>query len=338
MITRLCPKARVAVGHGRLPAEQLEKLIMDFIYGEFDVLLSTTIVENGIDIANANTIIINDAHRFGLSDLHQLRGRVGRSDRKGFCYLLSPPEELIGGDARRRLRAIEEFSDLGSGFNIAMQDLDIRGAGNLLGAEQSGFIADVGIETYQKILQQAISELRAEGLDTSGLSAAENDAMKDISFVDDATIDIDIDASIPDSYVRSQSEKLRLYRELDAMHKDEQFEGFAARLMDRFGAIPQPVRELIDVVKLRREAVNLGMEHVKVKNGLMIVRFVGDNNSPFFKTDTFLSMLRRVVADPDRFVVKQYNNRLSMTVRKIYSIAEGVAMLRSLAGESKEQK
>ena len=338
MISRLCPKARIGVGHGRLPAEQLEKLIMDFIYGEFDVLLSTTIVENGIDIANANTIIINDAHRFGLSDLHQLRGRVGRSDRKGFCYLLSPPEELIGGDARRRLRAIEEFSDLGSGFNIAMQDLDIRGAGNLLGAEQSGFIADVGIETYQKILQQAISELRAEGLDTSGLSAAENDAMKDISFVDDATIDIDIDASIPDSYVRSQSEKLRLYRELDAMHKDEQFEGFAARLMDRFGALPQPVRELIDVVKLRREAVNLGMEHVKVKNGLMIVRFVGDNNSPFFKTETFLSMLRRVVSEPDRFVVKQYNNRLSMTVRKIYSIAEGVAMLRSLAGESQTQK
>ena len=335
MITRLCPKARVAVGHGRMPAEQLEKLIMDFIYGEFDVLLSTTIVENGIDIANANTIIINDAHRFGLSDLHQLRGRVGRSDRKGFCYLLSPPEELIGGDARRRLRAIEEFSDLGSGFNIAMQDLDIRGAGNLLGSEQSGFIADVGIETYQKILQQAISELRAEGLDVSGLTQAENDAMKDVSFVDDATIDIDVDASIPDSYVRSQAEKLRLYREIDAMRSDEQFEGFVHRLEDRFGELPQPVRELIDVVKLRREAVNLGMEHIKVKNGLMIVRFVGDNNSPFFKTDTFLNMLRRVVAEPDRFVVKQYNNRLSMTVRKIYSIAEGVAMLRHLSEQAK---
>ncbi|MBR5770655.1 MAG: transcription-repair coupling factor [Alistipes sp.] len=335
MITRLCPKARVGIGHGRMKADEMEKLIMNFIYGEFDVLVSTTIIENGIDIGNANTIIINDAHHFGLSDLHQLRGRVGRSDRKGFCYLLSPPDELIGGDARRRLRAIEEFSDLGSGFNIAMQDLDIRGAGNLLGAEQSGFIADVGIETYQKILQQAISELRAEGLDTSGLSEAENDAMKDISFVDDATIDIDIDASIPDSYVRSQSEKLRLYREIDAMRSDEQFEAFATRLVDRFGAIPQSVRELIDVVKLRREAINLGMEHVKVKNGLLIVRFVGDNNSPFFKTDTFLNMLRRVVAEPDRFVVKQYNNRLSMTVRKIYSIAEAVAMLRHLAEAAK---
>ena len=338
MITRLCPKARVGVGHGRMPAEQLERLIMDFIYGEFDVLLSTTIVENGIDIANANTIIINDAHRFGLSDLHQLRGRVGRSDRKSFCYLLSPPDELIGSDARRRLRAIEEFSDLGSGFNIAMQDLDIRGAGNLLGAEQSGFIADVGIETYQKILNQAISELRAEGLDTSGLTQTENDAMKDVSFVDDATIDIDVDASIPDSYVRSQAEKLRLYREIDAMRDDEQFEAFKLRMEDRFGKVPQPLNELIDVVRLRREAVNLGMEHVKVKNGLMIVRFVGDNNSPYFKTDTFLNLLRKVVAQPDRFVVKQYNNRLSMTVRKIYSIAEGVDMLRQLAAVDDNSK
>ncbi|MBO5901871.1 MAG: transcription-repair coupling factor [Alistipes sp.] len=337
MITRLCPKARVGVGHGRMPAEELEKLIMDFIYGEFDVLLATTIIENGIDIGNANTIIINDAHRFGLSDLHQLRGRVGRSDKKGFCYLLSPPDELIGGDARRRLRAIEEFSDLGSGFNIAMQDLDIRGAGNLLGAEQSGFITDVGIETYQKILQQAISELRAEGLDTSGLSQAENDAMKDVAFVDDATIDIDIDASIPDSYVRSQAEKLRLYREIDGMRDDAQFEELKLRLKDRFGGLHQPVLELIDVVRLRREAVALGMEHVKVKNGLLIARFVGDNNSPFFKTDTFLNLLRKVVAQPDRFVVKQYNNRLSMTVRKIYTIAEGVDMLRSLA-EAAESK
>ena len=333
MITRICPKARVRVGHGRMPADELEKLIMDFIYGEFDVLLATTIIENGIDIGNANTIIINDAHRFGLSDLHQLRGRVGRSDRKGFCYLLSPPDELMGGDARRRLRAIEEFSDLGSGFNIAMQDLDIRGAGNLLGAEQSGFIADVGIETYQKILNQAISELRAEGLDVSGLSQSENDAMRDVAFVDDATIDIDIDASIPDSYVRSQAEKLRLYREIDAMRNDAEFEAFAERLKDRFGGLPQSVVELIDVVKLRREAINLGMEHVKVKNGLMIARFVGDNNSPLFKTDMFMRLLRRVVADPERFVVKQYNNRLSMTVRKIYSIAEGVAMLRKLAAE-----
>ena len=209
MLQRLCPKARIGVGHGRMPAEQLERLVMDFIYGEYDVLLTTTIVENGIDVPNANTIIIDNAQNFGLSDLHQLRGRVGRSDRKAYCYLITPPNELLGGDSRRRLRAIEEFSDLGSGFNIAMQDLDIRGAGNLLGAEQSGFIADIGVETYQKIMQQAISELRSEGLDVSGLTQAENDAMQSIGFIDDATIDIDVEASLPDSYVHSQSEKLR---------------------------------------------------------------------------------------------------------------------------------
>ena len=206
MLQRLCPKARIGVGHGRMPAEQLERLVMDFIYGEYDVLLTTTIVENGIDVPNANTIIIDNAQNFGLSDLHQLRGRVGRSDRKAYCYLITPPNELLGGDSRRRLRAIEEFSDLGSGFNIAMQDLDIRGAGNLLGAEQSGFIADIGVETYQKIMQQAISELRSEGLDVSGLTQAENDAMQSIGFIDDATIDIDVEASLPDSYVHSQSE------------------------------------------------------------------------------------------------------------------------------------
>ena len=188
MVTRLCPKARVAVGHGKMPAEQLERLIMEFIYGEFDVLVSTTIVENGIDIPNANTIIVNNAQHFGLSDLHQLRGRVGRSNQKAYCYLLSPPEELLSPDARRRLRAIEEFSDLGSGFNIAMQDLDIRGAGNLLGAEQSGFIADIGFETYQKIMQEAVAELRAEGLELPGLDAAERQAVEQLRFIDDAHI------------------------------------------------------------------------------------------------------------------------------------------------------
>ena len=188
MIARVCPKARVGVGHGKMPPEQLEKLIMDFIYGEFDVLLATTIVENGIDIPNANTILIDHAENFGLSDLHQLRGRVGRSDRKAYCYLLSPPDELLSSDARRRLRAIEEFSDLGSGFNIAMQDLDIRGAGNLLGAEQSGFIADIGFETYQKIMNEAIAELRAEGLRVAGLSSAEQEVVGQMRFIDDAHI------------------------------------------------------------------------------------------------------------------------------------------------------
>ena len=330
MLRKICPKARIGVGHGKMPPEQLERLIMDFIYGEFDVLLATTIVENGIDVGNANTIIIDNAHMFGLSDLHQLRGRVGRSDRKAYCYLITPPDELLGSDARRRLQAIEEFSDLGSGFNIAMQDLDIRGAGNLLGAEQSGFIADIGIETYQKIMQQAISELRAEGLDVSGLTQAENDAMQSVGFVDDATIEIDVDASLPDSYVRSQSEKLRLYRELDSLQSEEQLSAFAARLEDRFGALPEATIELMNVVRLRREAVRLGMERVKVKNGLMIVWFVGDDSSPYYKSDTFMNMLRKVMADAERFVVKQNNNRLAMTVRKVRNIAEGIEVLRAL--------
>lgn len=330
MLQRLCPKARIGVGHGRMPAEQLERLVMDFIYGEYDVLLTTTIVENGIDVPNANTIIIDNAQNFGLSDLHQLRGRVGRSDRKAYCYLITPPNELLGGDSRRRLRAIEEFSDLGSGFNIAMQDLDIRGAGNLLGAEQSGFIADIGVETYQKIMQQAISELRSEGLDVSGLTQAENDAMQSIGFIDDATIDIDVEASLPDSYVHSQAEKLRLYRELDSLQSEEQLTSFAARLEDRFGALPEATVELMNVVRLRREAVRLGMERVKVKNGLMIVWFVGDESSPYYKSDTFMGLLRKVTADAERFVLKQHNNRLAMTVRKVRNIAQGVEVLRAL--------
>ena len=330
MLARLCPEARVGVGHGKMPAEQLEKLIMDFIYGEFDVLLSTTIIENGIDIPNANTIIVNDAHRFGLSDLHQLRGRVGRSDVKAYCYLLTPPDELLGSDARRRLRAIEEFSDLGSGFNIAMQDLDIRGAGNLLGAQQSGFIADVGFETYQKIMQQAVAELRAEGLDVAGLTSREQEVVGQMNYIEDATIEIDALAELPDDYVRQPAEKLRLYRELDSTRDEEALVRFEARLADRFGALPGPARELLNVVRLRWEAVRLGMERVKVRNGLMIVHFVGDESSPYYKSETFMQLLQRVTADPSRFVLKQHNNRLAMTVRQIKDIEEACRVLRSL--------
>ncbi len=329
-IQRLCPKARVAVGHGRMPSEALERLIMDFIYGEFDVLLSTTIVENGIDIPNANTIIINNAHHYGLSDLHQLRGRVGRGNRKAYCYLITPPEELLSTDARRRMRAIEEFSDLGSGFNIAMQDLDIRGAGNLLGAEQSGFIADIGYETYQKIMRQAIAELRAEGLDVAGLTDEEAEAVKQDTYIDDAVIDIDMLAELPDSYVRQPAEKLRLYRELDSIHREEDLVAFESRLVDRFGAMPVAAKELLNVVRLRWEAVRLGMERVKVKNGLMIVHFVGEGNSPYYKSDIFMTLLSKITAQPDRFVLKQHNNRLAMTVRRVADIAEAVVVLRSL--------
>ena len=330
MVTRLCPKARVAVGHGKMPAEQLERLIMDFIYGEFDVLVSTTIVENGIDIPNANTIIVNNAQHFGLSDLHQLRGRVGRSNQKAYCYLLSPPEELLSPDARRRLRAIEEFSDLGSGFNIAMQDLDIRGAGNLLGAEQSGFIADIGFETYQKIMQEAVAELRAEGLELSGLDAAERQAVEQLRFIDDAHIEIEVEASLPDGYVAQQAERLKLYRELDSTKDEAALEAFESRLADRFGPLPRAAKELLNVVRLRWEAIRLGMERVKVKNGLMIVHFVGEENSPYYKSDTFMQLLQRVTQRPDRFVLKQHNNRLAMTVRNVKDVEDAYKTLREL--------
>ena len=330
MIARLCPKARVGVGHGKMPAEQLEKLVMDFIYGEFDVLLSTTIVENGIDIPNANTIIIDGAHTFGLSDLHQLRGRVGRSDRKAYCYLLSPPDELLSSDARRRLRAIEEFSDLGSGFNIAMQDLDIRGAGNLLGAEQSGFIADIGFETYRKIMDEAVAELRAEGLQVAGLSEAESGVVEQMRYIDDAHIDIEVDAELPDDYVAQQAERLKLYRELDSTQDEEALQAFGKRLEDRFGPLPRAARELLDVVRLRWEAIRLGMERVKVKNGLMIVHFVGEENSPYYQSDVFMELLRRVTQHPDRFVLKQHNNRLAMTVRRIKDVEDAYKTLREL--------
>ena len=330
LVKRLCPKARVAIGHGKMPSEELERLVMDFIYGEFDVLISTTIVESGIDIPNANTIIVNNAHYFGLSDLHQLRGRVGRSDRKAYCYLLSPAEELLSGDARRRLRAIEEFSDLGSGFNIAMQDLDIRGAGNLLGAEQSGFIADIGFETYQKIMQQAITELRQEGLEIPGMNEAEQQVLDTMRWVDDAYIEIELQAELPDSYVRQTSEKLRLYRELDNIREERELVAFEERLRDRFGELPLPATELLQVVRLRWEAVRLGMERVKVKNGLMIVHFVADNNSPYFKSEVFMQLLERITRDPDRFVLKQHNNRLAMTVRRVKDVKQAVEVLRGL--------
>ncbi len=330
MISRLCPKARVVAAHGRMKAADMEKLIMDFIYGESDVLVATSIIESGVDIPNVNTIIINNADRFGLSNLHQLRGRVGRSDRKAYCYLLSKPDELLSSDARRRLRAIEEFSDLGSGFNIAMQDLDIRGAGNLLGAEQSGFIADIGFETYQKIMNEAIAELRAEGLDVAGLSHEEQKVVDRLSYVDDVSVELGVDASLPADYVQQPAERLRLYRELDSIVEQKRLEEFEARLVDRFGRLPDAARQLLDVVRLRWVAAELGIERVKVKNGLMIVSFVGDDHSPFYKTDQFMNLLRKVTAQPERFVLKQRDTKLAMTIRQIATVADGVKVLTDL--------
>ncbi|MFR9548094.1 MAG: transcription-repair coupling factor [Rikenellaceae bacterium] len=329
MIERICPKVRVAVGHGQMPPKELEAVVMDFIYGEYDLLLATTIVENGIDVPNANTIIINNAHRFGLSALHQLRGRVGRSDRRAYCYLLSPPEEMLTSDARHRLRAIEEFSDLGSGFNIAMQDLDIRGAGNLLGAEQSGFIANIGFETYQRIMQEAITELRQEGLDVAGLSPKEQEVVEQLRYIEDSHIEVEVPASLPDAYIGSAAEKLKLYRELDSLPGEEELQGFATRLVDRFGRMPRESEELLNVVRLRREAIRLGMERVKVKNGLMIISFVGEQNSPYYKSELFLSLLKTITERPDKFVLRQNNNRLAMTVRGVKDIEEAYKLLLS---------
>ena len=336
LITRLCPKARVAVGHGKMPAEQLEKLIMDFIYGEFDVLVSTTIVENGIDIPNANTIIVDNAQNFGLSDLHQLRGRVGRSNQKAYCYLLSPPDELLSSDARRRLRAIEEFSDLGSGFNIAMQDLDIRGAGNLLGAEQSGFIADIGFETYQKIMNEAIAELREEELATAAPQEGKpqealSPQARPAAFITDCQIETDREAFIPDEYVGSSTEKIRLYRELDNIADEERLSVFEANLRDRFGEIPAPTRELFDVVRMRWACIRLGFEKAIVKNGIMILKFIDNQHSAYYKSDLFGGILKAATRAESKFIFRQNNNKLSVVVRNIKNISEATAALHELA-------
>ena len=330
MLMRLCPNARVAVAHGQMKPAELEKTIMDFIYHDFDILVATSIVESGVDIPNVNTIIINNADRFGLSNLHQLRGRVGRSDRKAYCYLLSRPDEMLSSDARRRLRAIEEFSDLGSGFNIAMQDLDIRGAGNLLGAEQSGFIANIGFETYQKILNEAIAELRAEGLDVAGLSSEEQSVVDEMRYVDDVILELDVEAELPESYVRQQAERLKLYRKIDAVSDEEALLKLESELEDRFGKMPPQAKELMNAVRLRWEAMRLGMERVKVKNGLMIVRFVGDDSSPYYRSEVFMDLLRKITAEPDRYVLKQREGKLAMTIRKVEDVATAVEVLRTL--------
>ncbi len=375
MVGQLCPKARVAVGHGQMPAQQLEKLMMDFIYGEFDVLVATTIVESGVDVPNANTIIINNAQNFGLSDLHQLRGRVGRSNRKAFCYLLTPPEEMLSSDARRRLRAIEEFSDLGAGFNIAMQDLDIRGAGNLLGGEQSGFIADIGFETYQKILSEAMAELREEEFakaaeagrtiasgdvalqggsvhsvpggsiagqaDMNGSAfpgvTSPQDGGGTVAYISDCQIETDREAVIPDSYVSSAGEKLRLYRELDSITDEERLARFESQLTDRFGDIPTATHELFDIVRLRWICIRLGFEKAIVKNGIMILQFVHNQKSAYYKSELFGRILRVSTRPGSKFIFRQNNNKLSVVVRSIKDIAAAAATLRELETEAAKQ-
>ena len=335
MIEKYVPDARVAVGHGQMKPEELEKIIYDFANYDYDVLLSTTIVENGIDIPNANTIIINGAHRFGLSDLHQMRGRVGRGNRKAFCYLLAPPLADLPVESRRRLEALENFSDLGSGIHIAMQDLDIRGAGNLLGAEQSGFIADLGYETYVKILQQAVVELRNEN--PQQFEQVDEKQKRNVTpsagggwdgdYVSDCTLESDMELYFPDQYVPSDSERMLLYRELDSLQTDEQLAAYRTRLIDRFGKVPQVGEELMRVVPLRRIGKNLGCEKMMLKQGRMTLFFVSQNDSPFYQSETFDHILSYVARNPRRCQFREQNGKRSMVITDIPTVESAVALL-----------
>lgn len=322
ILHRIVPDMKICVAHGQMDPKELEDKMMDFIQGDYDMLLSTTIIENGLDIPNANTIIINQAQNFGLSDLHQLRGRVGRSNKKAFCYLIVPPLTSLSDDSRRRLRAIEEFSDLGSGFNIAMQDLDIRGAGNLLGAEQSGFIADMGYETYQKILAEAMDELGMEtGISTKNVTD---------SFVEDCTIDTDQVAMIPDSYIDVQAEKIRIYKELDSVDRDSGLDKIAARLEDRFGPIPEELSRLFDIVRIRHLGEKLGFEKIIIKNGILIAFFITNPMSAYYKSKVFTSVLEKVSAMNNVFELKQADSKLRVISRKVDSLAKAYDVLRKL--------
>ena len=316
ILQRLVPDMRICVAHGKMESKELENRILDFMRGDYDMLLCTTIIENGLDIPNANTIIINQAQNIGLSDLHQLRGRVGRSDRKGFCYLIVPPMVTITEDARRRLRAIEEFSDLGSGFNIAMQDLDIRGAGNLLGAEQSGFIMDMGYETYQKILSEAMEELGVE----TGMTAAKISG----SFMVESTIETDQVALIPDSYIDITAEKIRIYKQLDGMTSEKEMELVKERLTDRFGKMPQEVINLFSVVKIKNLGSSMGFEKIIIKNGMLIMFFISNPMSMYYKSDVFGRILANANKYERIFNLKQTEGKLKIVSRGIDSLQKAL--------------
>lgn len=324
ILHRLVPDMKICVAHGQMESDVLENKMLDFINGDYDLLLCTTIIESGLDIPNANTIIINQAQNFGLSDLHQLRGRVGRSNKKAFCYLIVPPMTTISDDARRRLKAIEEFSDLGSGFSIAMQDLDIRGAGNLLGAQQSGFITEMGYETYQKILTEAMEEL---GMET-GITTSD----KEEKFVADCTIETDQLALIPDEYIDVTAEKIRIYKELDSIVKDSELDKMARRLEDRFGPMPDALKGLFDVVRIRHLGEQLGFEKIIIKNGLMIMFFVSTPLSAYYRSDTFNGVLSSVGSNEALFTMKQVDSKLKIVARNVNSLSEAYVRLKKLRG------
>jgi len=334
LIQKLCPNARILVAHGQLKGEVLEKAMLDFVEGEYDVLICTTIIESGLDISNANTIIINDAQNYGLSDLYQLRGRVGRSNKKAFCYLLTPPFASLTNEAKKRLRAIEEFSDLGSGFNIAMRDLDIRGAGNLLGAEQSGFITDIGYEMYQKILDEAMHELKEEMADVKGQMADgkphQPPTISQQPFVRDCTIDTDLEILIPDEYVENIAERISLYQQLDNSKTEDELTSFEKQLIDRFGEIPEQTKKLINIVRLRWMAVELGFEKLVLKNGRLTAWFVFNQKSPYYQSEMFSKILQFVQTNPKNCSVKQGEEKLTLSIEKIKSIDEAIEILKRI--------
>ena len=330
-ILKYIPDARIAIGHGQMKPEELEHIILDFANYDYDVLISTTIVENGIDIPNANTIIINSAQYFGLSDLHQMRGRVGRGNRKAFCYLLAPPLSALNQESRRRLEALENFSDLGSGINIAMQDLDIRGAGNMLGAEQSGFIADLGYETYQKILSQAVTELKNDEFSEIYKEEIKSGEMTGEDFVDDCSVESDIEMYFPDQWVPTDSERMLLYRELDNLKNDDELARYRQRLIDRFGEIPQVANELMNVVPLRRKAKQLGCERLMLKMGRMTMFFVSNPNSPYYQSRAFDSILNYIASNPRRCNIRENNGKRSLVVNDVKTVEDAIVVFEEIS-------
>lgn len=333
-IKRLCPNVKTLVGHGQMDGPTLEKVMVDFMSGDYDVLIATTIIESGLDIPNANTIFINNAQNFGLSELHQLRGRVGRSNRKAFCYLLAPPLSAVTAEARRRLKAIEEFSDLGSGFHIALQDLDIRGAGNVLGGEQSGFISDIGFETYNRILDEALRELKETEYKGLFKDEQEKPSGEKIRYVSDCTIDTDLELMIPEDYIDNVAERIRLYREIDNLKTDEQLEDFKVRIADRFGAIPAPTIELLKVVHLRWMAMDLGFEKLILKNKKLILYFISNQDSVFYQSPEFSFILSNVQRFPNTFRMKEGKNKLTMTVDNVKDIDHTCSILTKLTTQA----
>ena len=334
LITRNVPDARVCVGHGQMPPEELEKVIMSFVNHDYDVLIATSIVENGIDIPNANTIIINGAHNFGLSDLHQMRGRVGRGNKKAFCYLLAPPLSGLTPEARRRLQAIENFTDLGSGIHIAMQDLDIRGAGNLLGAEQSGFIADLGYETYQKILGEAVHELKTnEFADLIMGETGDDGKISGEGFVEECTIESDLELLFPDAYIPTSSERMLVYRELDSLETDEELKKFRTRLTDRFGTIPPTGEELLRVVPLRRLGKQLGIEKILLKGGQMALYFVSNLESPYYESAAFGRVMNYTAMSPYECRFRELSGKRSLLLKGISSVKEALNVLSAMASD-----